>query len=204
MRIRGSICSTDECEAAASSKGLCSKCYSKSRRHGPDRETILARDRDRERDRRHGPNREEYLAKERQRNRARRASFSDERKEKEKKKQNAKYAANPERYKDFQRWNNTGFTRELVDALLVEQRGLCAICSCTMKLSGYQSSFCMTADHAETEGGKIPRKLLCSACNKCLGVYERHQRLAGLIIGPYEDYLKSTSYCLKHNLPTED
>jgi hypothetical protein len=45
-------------------------------------------------------------------------------------------------------------------------------------------------DHYEPDGVKVPRALLCQACNLSLGYYEKWQRPVGLVITPYEDYLK--------------
>lgn len=96
--------------------------------------------------------------------------------------------ARKERHRVYIRQWKTGFTSDLVERLRCLQRGSCAICSCVLEKSGRGlSSEC--ADHDHTTGGA--RGLLCGACNRALGLYEKHQRPAGLVLEAYERYLCS-------------
>jgi hypothetical protein len=83
---------------------------------------------------------------------------------------------------------NCFFPPELVEACRALQEGRCDICRQVMDtetLRGPVNS--ENADHCHQT--KTPRGLLCSSCNKVLGVYEKVQRPAGLRIEPYEQYL---------------
>ncbi len=76
----------------------------------------------------------------------------------------------------------------MFDAAWVSQDGDCKICGCAMCRTGRLPTS-VAADHTERGGVKIPRALLCMICNRALGFYERHQRVAGLRLAAYEDYL---------------
>lgn len=78
-----------------------------------------------------------------------------------------------------------GFSEALEAALHVEQKGRCAICA--VEMTSGQGAKARHRDH-DHETRKA-RGFLCGACNLSLGYYERYQRIAGLVIEPYEKYL---------------
>jgi hypothetical protein len=92
----------------------------------------------------------------------------------------------------YHRERFTGLSAALVAKLRVLQGGKCAVCTVRLRTAvgekrrpdGEQ------ADHCH-ESNK-PRGLLCRECNLSLGRYEAHQRPAGLVLQPYEDYLRYT------------
>lgn len=79
------------------------------------------------------------------------------------------------------RWR-TGWTREMCGDAREAQGHRCAICPRWLA-EGY------VHDHTERDGVKIPRAVLCMACNLSLGWYEKKQRPAGLVIDVYERYI---------------
>lgn len=85
------------------------------------------------------------------------------------------------------RFSSTGFYPELWDACWIHQGGMCAICRCALVERKAPGAHHACADHCHTD--KLPRGILCHWCNMSLGAYEKHQRLHGLLIGPYEHYL---------------
>jgi len=80
-----------------------------------------------------------------------------------------------------------GFSTELVDALSKLQAGRCAICLVQMSHGGGPTT--ESADHCHNSNA--PRGLLCRICNTALGMYEAHQRPAGIRLIPYDIYLAS-------------
>lgn len=67
---------------------------------------------------------------------------------------------------------HSGWTQEQFDAAWEAQRGRCAICEVPMEREGTNpNSVCADHDH-KTE---LRRDLLCSRCNKHLGIYEKHR-----------------------------
>lgn len=206
-------CSKEGCGRKHYGFGLCQMHYKARRRSDPSAHT-----RDNEK-RRLNRQRAEVKAREGEQNRAR--YFSNHEQTLERKRElAAKNRADPEKgerlreYKrgDYRqnadkireriRMHNTGFTIGLLQALRDFQKGLCAICEVEMILGG-RSPHSECADHYETdlEGNvvrqmtkgaiKHPRGLLCGACNKSLGHYERYQHPVGLVIEPYEKYLSN-------------
>jgi hypothetical protein len=81
-----------------------------------------------------------------------------------------------------------GFTPQLFEFLWEKQTGQCAICSVKLTRVG-RTRTGSSRDHCHVTGQ--PRGLLCHCCNTCLGQYEKHQKNSGLVIEPYERYLKS-------------
>lgn len=88
----------------------------------------------------------------------------------------ARHEADPER-----RWrlnlNRLGITPEIWYSMYDRQQGCCAICG------KHQSNFKrkLDVDHNHTTG-KV-RALLCSSCNKNVGVYEQHaEKLAKYLL----------------------
>jgi hypothetical protein len=81
----------------------------------------------------------------------------------------------------------SGFSVELVAQVRRAQGGQCALCSVRLRSGKRADAECCDHDHITG----LARGLLCSICNKGLGGYEKHQRLAGLVIQPYEDYLEN-------------
>lgn len=77
--------------------------------------------------------------------------------------------------------NRSGWTLAMRDAALEAQQHRCAICPRVMDE--------VNCDHTERDGVKIPRALLCRACNLSLGYYEGWQKPAGLRLPAYDDYL---------------
>lgn len=88
------------------------------------------------------------------------------------------------------RWNQrkscTGFTRELFERVLEHQDHACAICR--GPFGGTYHDVCR--DHEHGTKPPRPRGILCMSCNVSLGHYERKQRQHGLVLAPYELYLK--------------
>ena len=92
------------------------------------------------------------------------------------------------RYARYLRKYGTGMAPELSEKLREHQRGLCAICQRAIDLGrevARENKEC--GDHCHITG--VPRGLLCHPCNVSLGFYEKHQRLVGLRLEPYEQYL---------------
>jgi len=81
-----------------------------------------------------------------------------------------------------------GFLPALTAALLTKQDGRCAICAVGIFV-GDRGPRGINRDHDHVTGRA--RGLLCSMCNMCLGIYEKRQRPAGLVIEVYESYLRS-------------
>lgn len=103
-------------------------------------------------------------------------------------------------YADLRRWR-TGMTAEQFDALMILQKGKCAICGLvfsgakgdrTTKQKAYPC-----ADHCHDGGG--PRGILCPACNHIegrirstgLGVLEFSERLHDYLLDPPFNQLSS-------------
>ena len=100
---------------------------------------------------------------------------------------------NKDRVRDYTRFYYSGFPRGLSDQLWVQQGGMCAICPrylTATKVEGMRDMRYACADHEHNEQ-KTPRGLLCDACNKSLGSYEKFLRPAGLVIEPFEKYLNN-------------
>lgn len=155
------ICSVPDCDGQVLARELCSKHYQARRLQDPDARV------------KHRANTERWRT------------------------------ANPVEAKSSQRKSmrkrHTGCSHDLVCELQALQAGRCAICPTVLVPRGKAgSSEC--ADHYETLQGvrvkhktkgatKHVRGLLCVACNYALGMYENHQRPAGLRIPQYEDYI---------------
>ncbi len=93
-------------------------------------------------------------------------------------------------HRDFGREKRTGHSAANVARLLVEQEGKCAICQ-TQLIDNTNVADGLCADHLDLpDGSKLPRGLLCRVCNISLGLYEKRQRATGLILAPYETYLR--------------
>lgn len=88
---------------------------------------------------------------------------------------------NPERTKEMltraRLRRNFGITLEQYNTLLEQQKGKCAIC-------GKMEWRALAVDHNHDDGRV--RGLLCSVCNKNLGVYEKNKEL-------FADYLQLTA-----------
>ncbi len=81
--------------------------------------------------------------------------------------------------------SRNGWTNELTDQRLLEQKGRCAICGVVLSEKTFESnSIARDHDH-ET---MAPRGLLCHHCNIMLGHYENHTR-GRVLLQPFEDYL---------------
>lgn len=85
-----------------------------------------------------------------------------------------------------QKMRRAGFTLELFELLWAFQGGRCAICTLELTRDTHKPASGQ-ADHCHTSGE--PRGVLCHFCNTSLGGYEKHQRLAGLVLAPYDAYL---------------
>jgi hypothetical protein len=83
----------------------------------------------------------------------------------------------------------TGFTPELLERARARQGGRCAICAVVLRPGARQSLHGECKDHDHETG--MARGLLCGACNRALGFYEKSQRAAGLVLEPYEKYLSA-------------
>lgn len=83
--------------------------------------------------------------------------------------------------------NTRAIKPSLVLVLRERQKGLCAICSVRMDTEEKRRAAGEQADHDHV--ANVPRGLLCMICNRALGFYEKHQKPAGLSIGPYDAYL---------------
>jgi hypothetical protein len=70
-----------------------------------------------------------------------------------------------ERTMVIRRREKNGFSKELFEALLKEQGGLCAICNCSLETGLTSKAAC--ADHCHVT--KQPRGILCKKCNLLLG-----------------------------------
>ena len=95
----------------------------------------------------------------------------------------AKHLANPDasRARDYK--NKYGITIADYDIMFLEQNGVCKICS--KEEPTYTN---LAVDHCHTTG-KV-RGLLCTPCNKALGLFEDKQDLLHNAIS----YLKSSSH----------
>lgn len=100
------------------------------------------------------------------------------------------YSQKPEyraRKRNTERKRNSAFTVNLVDKLREFQNGACAICVVSLSPTACRPDS-EHADHCHTSGR--PRGLLCQICNMALGSYEKHQKPRGLLIAPYDSYLR--------------
>lgn len=77
-----------------------------------------------------------------------------------------------------------GISSEDYDRILVAQNHVCAICK-----QGADGKKKAHVDHDHTSNEV--RGVLCNLCNVGLGIYEKHQRPAGLRFTPYEEYLNN-------------
>lgn len=195
-------CSIVGCGAAVRVRGMCQKCYQRWWVTQPEqRERRAAAQRER---RKNEGCRQRERARQSEYDRLRRAPGTEgAQKHRDHMREYARlphvkarsrermkeWAARPEvaaRIRAASRFRFSGFTAEITEKLRLAQSGLCAICTRTMRLGGKQPDS-EAADHCHTL--RQPRGLLCSACNKALGVYEKHQRPAGLRLDAYEVYL---------------
>jgi hypothetical protein len=88
------------------------------------------------------------------------------------------------------RFSSSGFYPELWDACWTYQKGRCALCTvCLVRTKEEDSQRVACADHCHTD--KLPRGIVCFICNMALGMYEKHQRPNGLLLGAYEHYLQA-------------
>lgn len=85
------------------------------------------------------------------------------------------------------RQRRAGFGPGDTEKLRRIQNGKCAICRVVMNLDNKKANQGEQGDHCHKTGKA--RGLLCRTCNQTLGFYEKHQRPAGLVLQPYEDYL---------------
>jgi hypothetical protein len=97
------------------------------------------------------------------------------------------------------RWAKNGFTESLVLGLLVFQKDRCALCTRGIQLAQAHKPDSAQADHCHNT--QTPRGLLCRACNTSLGNYEKHQKVFGLVIEPYEQYMTDTPVSLLTSNP---
>jgi hypothetical protein len=97
---------------------------------------------------------------------------------------------NPEKRAAQKRKDSANFRPEEVAFCRWAQQGCCAICRVRIHL---EDAFATkeNADHCHVIGK--PRGLLCAPCNSGLGFYEKYQRPRGLVIEPYEAYIRNPS-----------
>lgn len=81
-----------------------------------------------------------------------------------------------------------GFTPKIEESLKIYQNIKCAICLTSLMESG-RGIDSMQRDHDHITGKA--RGLLCGACNKGIGYYEKYQHAHGLVISAYEEYLNN-------------
>lgn len=93
-----------------------------------------------------------------------------------------------ERHGEYLRETKRGWPAGLVDSRRKQQGGRCAMCGQQMVVGG-RAHNSEAADHYEEDGKKYPRALLCSTCNKSLGLYEGRQRHVGFVISQYDEYI---------------
>lgn len=124
--------------------------------------------------------------KESSRKHSRKRRLIPEQKEREREyaKKRSKDPAVRARTRELARFYTTGFSPELVASLREFQGGKCAICNVVLLTTGPQGSTREQADHCHD--ANTPRGLLCLACNRGLGYYER-MKAAGA-----EEYLTET------------
>lgn len=94
-----------------------------------------------------------------------------------------KYRSTPEERRAWM----YGLTVEQQEALRALQQGFCAICPTPLSEAKRRHANGECLDHCHET--RTARGYLCSICNKALGFYEKHQRIAGLRIAQYEEYL---------------
>jgi hypothetical protein len=75
---------------------------------------------------------------------------------------------NRDRIRAYYRLRDTGWTPAAFDAAWSAQDGRCAVCSTAMVLE-WKKPNSVAADHCHRTGK--PRELLCSACNRALGLF---------------------------------
>lgn len=80
----------------------------------------------------------------------------------------ADYAKNRPRELAGMRLRNTGWTAEAFEAAWAKQGGRCAICAVAL-VREWQRPNTVAADHCHVTGK--PRELLCSACNRAIGLF---------------------------------
>jgi len=86
-----------------------------------------------------------------------------------------------------QRERNTGWTPELYDRAVEVQQGRCAICGKVPKGKGI--SGILHADHKHGTEPKQPRELLCTNCNRALGLAQESVAILNSMI----------SYLIRHD-----
>lgn len=78
---------------------------------------------------------------------------------------------NPDYYRNYLYKRNYGITLEVVNAMVLDQNGLCAICG-----NPFKSVTDMHVDHCHETN--LVRGLLCANCNKALGLFhDREENL---------------------------
>jgi len=93
-------------------------------------------------------------------------------------KQRARYAKNPERYKDYERKKHYGLAYGEKEKMFIKQNGACAICK-TITPNGKGKT--LHIDHCHLSG-KV-RGLLCTSCNLGLGHLKHSPELLQSAIG---------------------
>jgi hypothetical protein len=95
---------------------------------------------------------------------------------------------NPDHDANYNRWSNHGLTPQQYQGLLIEQKGVCALCSRPERQQHRNSkrvaSLCVDHDHKTNKN----RGLLCRACNQALGLFEEN----------VDVFLKAIEYIRKH------
>jgi hypothetical protein len=158
-------------------KGLCRNCYRRVMHADP---VNKERDNQKQRKYRH-ENKARFRGYEKKRYdkdplRSRKYKLSERARESIRVKSRAKYKQNPEAAKratEVCRLRNIGWTIELTEEKLLEQKGCCRICNVVLIIKGGGAAkLCRDHDHAT---GKA-RGLLCHICNVSLGLYEKYFR----------------------------
>lgn len=107
-------------------------------------------------------NRERLLVLNRERRRAARAANPEKYREQERRYRAKAYHADPLKHRAQRLKYMYGISQDEYEAMLLEQNGLCAICSGKCKRGN------MGVDHCHATG--IVRGLLCENCNRALGL----------------------------------
>lgn len=94
------------------------------------------------------------------------AAYREKNREKLREQNRVRHAAMPARRRENWRKQKYGLTQSQIDAMLITQGGVCAICATTQP--GGQGTWHVDHDHSS---GKI-RGLLCQRCNVGLGNFQ--------------------------------